>query len=72
MELKIEKGVPLPPDGRKQLGGVTAAFRAMEVGDSVLLLGKKHSSVGAIVARLKPKKFATRSVDGGLRVWRVA
>ena len=70
-ELEIEKGIPMP---EPRVWGITAALRKMDVGDSIFLRGKKQNTVTSLVAILTKKterKFATRTVDGGLRVWRI-
>jgi hypothetical protein len=80
----IEKGVPIPSDG-KQTQGFSAMLRAMEVGDSFVVpydapgmaksagVATNVASRAAQFARANPGfKFVTRTVDGGTRVWRVA
>ena len=62
----VEKGIPLPTP-RNNIGTMDL-LRAMEVGDSVLFPNK---CTRAVLGRLPGKKFTTRSVEGGLRVWRV-
>lgn len=73
--IKIDKKVPLPPQRR---GNQTAKYpwKAMKRGDSFFVKGvpqKRFSSRAAYAARLIGHgcKFATRVVDGGVRVWRV-
>lgn len=73
-ELKIEKGIPLPP----QSGfGYRATFRLMEIGDSIFFECADHEKMRATLTgtisqlkREKKFKFASRRVNGGLRVWR--
>lgn len=68
-ELKIEKGIPIPP---RRKSGMTEVLRALEVGDSVLLM-TTYSSVGGIVYLARAgteKKFVTRTEGDGIRVWR--
>lgn len=67
---KIEKGVPLPAPREDS---ATGFMRRMEIGDSMVL----DKPIG-IVSRLAyqtakgtGKKFTCRTVDGGVRVWRV-
>lgn len=68
-ELVIEKGIPLPPRGAT---GVSSVLRSMVVGDSVLLPGTKTTTnLGGFFSKLKPMKFAARTVDGGTRIWRI-
>lgn len=62
--LRLEKNVPLPSRVRTELG---TALRAMEVGESFVVAERPTGkTLGAIGSR----KFATRAVDGGFRVWR--
>jgi hypothetical protein len=66
----IEKGVPFP--GR---GLLAAAVRKMEVGDSIFVANGKQTTVsgtaGSIV-RQTGRKFMTRQLEGGVRIWRVS
>lgn len=68
-ELVIDKNIPIPQPkiGRPQV----LVFHDLEVGDSVFFEGLTATKVYAQFARLKPKKFCTRKVEGGVRVWRV-
>jgi hypothetical protein len=75
--LKIEKGVPIPKLTRGP--GVKSQFRLalerMETGDSVFLAGGKGSSLSPIIAYFRKQipgiRFTVRSVEGGVRVWRI-
>lgn len=81
----IEKNIPLPPrrggagakGGQSQTGAV---LYAMQVGDSVMLPGRKQTNIashaGLVSRRIGDgRKYATRSVTEngvkGTRVWRV-
>ena len=65
-EIKIEKGIPLPPIGRKTI----YPWNDMEVGDSFVTNGPINSAVAS--KRLVPKRFAIRKQpDGSFRIWRV-
>jgi len=70
--IKIEKGVPLP---RVQVSGSKYPFVMMQPGDSFFLKEVKLNSTNYHLTRanknLKPKRFSARTVDGGVRVWRV-
>ena len=61
----IEKNVPMPKSGLR-VKPKPPWLLEMEVGDSVRLPGKKRPSVA-----VKGRKFATRTVAGGFRVWRI-
>jgi hypothetical protein len=67
--IKIDKGVPLP----RARNTHRYPFEQMRVGDS-FLTPAKITSLSAVLAhwgiRLK-RKFASRTVKGGTRVWRV-
>lgn len=70
-EYLIERGVPLPPGAST---GPTYPWDKMAVGDSFFVPGKKQenmSSVASSAAKRRGWKFATRTVPGGVRVWRV-
>lgn len=84
--LKIERGiqvserrVPMPKSrrGRKAI----YPFEKMKVGDSFLApvtgtdsrkIESKRCSIFNCARKHKPKRFITRVVNGGIRVWRVA
>lgn len=73
-DFTIEKDVPIPATtaGRPATG---SKWDALEVGDSVLLVGVTQPSASARTGRTAKnlgRKFTTRKVDGGVRVWRVA
>ena len=75
-DIKIESGIPIPgtsgPNGapRRHIG------HEMEVGNSVFFPSgdqPRLSSAFKSVARQyqPPWQFATRKMDGGVRVWRI-
>ena len=70
-EIKIEKGIPLPPLGRPPI----FPWQEMEVGDS-FLVSSSHNRIHNIASsthkRYPLKRFAVRKQpDGTYRVWRV-
>lgn len=72
-EFTIEKGIPVPKmtgAGRK----TKYPFESMQVGDSFFVkdgtVKTLSRSCGTYGKRLE-RKFASRTVDGGARVWRV-
>lgn len=76
---EIEKDIAVPAKiGRPQKYPLKYPLRLMEVGDSFFIscinldARMVRSRLGNPIARLKPKKFCTRSVEGGIRVWRLA
>ena len=67
---KIDKNVPMPGVG--SLG--IYPWDKMEVGDSFLVKGKNAASVRTVVwfaGKQHGRKFSTRTVDDGVRVWRI-
>lgn len=68
---EIEDNVPLP----NHLGGTAYPFDRLEIGQSFFVPNKKLSSFTALTQYYKTKlrrKFTCRTMDGGVRVWRVA
>ena len=72
-EFHIEKGIPVPKTagaGRK----TKYPFESMQVGDSFFVkdgtVKTLSRSCGTYGKRLE-RKFTSRTVDGGARVWRV-
>ena len=73
-QLAIDSGVPLPPPTRRRIDW-PSVFARMAPGDSFALpAGAKSSIAKAITDDKKAtgREFATRLVDGGIRVWRVS
>lgn len=69
---EVEKNIPVP-NARRQY-----PWRRMEVGDSFFLSGDFPAAKRSVIAcsaasfgKRSGKKFITRRVEGGLRVWRV-
>lgn len=77
-EFKIEDGVPLPGFGRgSKERGLAHALRQMQIGQSILVPDRdqRHvSSQACATAKFATdgRRYTTRVVDGGVRVWRVA
>lgn len=68
---KIEAGVPIPTAReRKVQNPLVAQADRLQVGESFLVEGMAKQKVAAFLFRLRPKKFTTRIVDGGVRIWR--
>lgn len=73
-EIKIEKGIPVP-----ETRGVLAKypFSSMEVGDSFFVAASDTGDLSHVRsaaswnAKRHEMKFCTRTVDGGVRVWRL-
>lgn len=73
MAFEIEDRIPLPP---KSSSKIKYPLAEMKVGQSFFAPGVKSSAISgraATVAKASGdgRKYATRVVDGGVRVWRV-
>jgi hypothetical protein len=69
-QIVVEKGVPLP-GSRGHENPYKEVLETMNVGESFVAEGERSGSVsGAANSSLKPKKFTSRKVEGGHRVWR--
>ena len=70
--ITIEKNIPLP--GIADLIGTT--LEHMEVTDSFLInVGGNNALRATLYRKMRqayPREFITRSVEGGVRVWRTA
>ena len=77
-QINIEKGVPIPSARRShQKDWIVQAVGAMSVGDSFLCDFRPnkrgcYALASVLTARLKPKRFAARKTEKGIRIWRVA
>lgn len=74
----IEHGIPIPPRSNGQRHEGSYPFAAMQPGDSFLLPGPtatagKRASAAASGAnkRFAPRRFESRRVAEGARIWRV-
>lgn len=70
--MKIEKNIPIPG---VNTGKYKYPWKSMDVGDSIFvpeqkILGGAYSSAKAY-GRKFGKKFSARSVDSGIRIWRI-
>jgi hypothetical protein len=69
MDFTIEHNIEIPLDSR-----TFYPWAKMEVGDSVLIFNKKKDTINSSCVRYglrENKKFTWRSMDGGVRVWRL-
>lgn len=74
--IPVEKGVPIPT-ARRVIASVYP-FDKMEIGDSFFVAtnnkkGRNSSIASAAYLHAKQlgRKFTTRTVEGGMRVWRL-
>ena len=66
----IEKGIDVP----ELRGYHRYPFQDMEIGDSFFIPKMKIAQVGTLVARAKRAynmNFMSRTVEGGVRTWRI-
>ena len=76
MQIVIEKNIPMPKPGDARGKGKTPlrlAMEVMEVGDS-LISPKNKIQTQAIISGFRKRgdgNFATRTIDGQVRVWRI-
>jgi hypothetical protein len=69
LNLKIEKGVPIPPKAPERLVDL---FRQMKPGDSVKVPGKKWGIIAGNAHMVFGKgNYAARANGTGIRVWRL-
>ena len=70
-ELKIERGIPMPMQGRNNKG-YTTVLRKMKVGDSVILPHRDRDGAAAVANyALGTGKYSCRKAEGGgYRIWR--
>lgn len=72
--LAIEKNVPLPTE-RSRKNGIAATLRSMQPGNSVFVPGKTRNNISSQCNMQKlrcadGRDYVTRTVEGGVRVWR--
>ena len=77
MSYVIEKGIPVPEratSGRKR-GPFVCFMLSLDVGDSILVT-MKHDTVQGCMQSVKrldlTRRYVTRKVEGGIRIWRTA
>ena len=71
--IEIDKNVPLPPKTSRKR---KYPWETMQIGDSFLIPEALRIYGYSMASRASkdyaPKKFCSRSVEGGARVWRIA
>ena len=70
-EIKIEKGVPIPPRDRGHRSS-KYPWATMEIGDSFFVPKAKMGSSASIAGKRYQRKFTTRPEGDGTRIWRQA
>jgi hypothetical protein len=70
VKFEIEKGIEIPKERGNKIN--MYPFAEMEVGDSFLTeVTHVTGSVANFHKQNPEKKFTTRKVEGGIRVWRI-
>ena len=72
--IEIEKNIPISKT-TSGTGSSRYPWNLMDIGDSFFVKDVKRSSISAqasTAGTIAGKKFITRSVEGGTRIWRVA
>jgi hypothetical protein len=72
MEIKIEKGLPLPEDKWAQYGLIAAALKQMEIGDSFECTASQRAAASQAAHRQGVKVVTRKAANGKCRVWRIA
>lgn len=75
-EYKIERKIPIPRRSNSvNEHSVKYPFRDMEIGDSIFFAKKgaaKAQNAAAAWGRKNNRTFTSRTVEGGVRIWRTA
>lgn len=74
MLFEIEKGVPMPADQKGKKGSSKYPLADMSIGDSFFVPNGRITTVRKAAYQRGPalnRRFSVRTVDGGVRVWRV-
>lgn len=71
MQVKIEKGIPIPPPVRLK-GEEMYPWADMVPGDSFIYKGTEHAANTNCTSKGKKyhMKFSYRKIDGKIRIWR--
>jgi hypothetical protein len=76
MMFDVQPDVPMPPPHRHRRKASKWPFERMAIGDSFLVADPaqwdRTQQCASIYGRRLKRKFTTRKMDDGLRVWRVA
>lgn len=72
MEIRIEKGLPVPEDGRGPYGLLAAALRQMEIGDSFECTESQRKCASQTAHRNGIKVLTRKLASHKYRVWRIA
>ncbi len=70
----IEKNIAIPHIRTKPKSELRKLIEKMEKGDSVFVSHAVLSSISFMISLIKKdtkKEFTTRTIDGGIRIWRI-
>jgi len=70
VELKIERGIPIPPARGGKGIGLSSALKKLKKSESVLLPCALASANARAAQLLGKGNYACRTEDKGVRVWR--
>ena len=74
--IKVESGIPVPARTSRQGGRPSIyPFAGLDVGDSFFIPGKTVKTMSQTASKAAKRlgiEVITRTVDGGVRVWRTA
>jgi hypothetical protein len=80
-EYVIEDGIPIPPDGRGKCRGtgLSGVIEKLQPNQSLFVADKTQAAVASTAQMLRSRnrvpasaQYATRKVEGGVRIWRTA
>jgi len=77
MQLSIEKNIPIPVPQNRKRSPIQVCLQQLEIGESFLIpvphgtMAKVSGNIGTHAKRVG-KKFTLRTLEEGVRVWRVA
>jgi len=66
--IEIEKGIAIPERNLSSGRACKYPWKTMEIGDSFFVSDTKPNS--GMASKIYGRKFVSRTVDGGIRVWR--
>ena len=72
MEIKIEKGLPLPEERSGPYGLIAAALKSMEIGDSFQCTAAQRAAASQTAHRHGIKVLTRKLASDKYRVWRTA
>lgn len=71
MDVKIEKGIPLPSAKGSTYNDILGTLRKMEVGDSFLCDSRTANSIRGVSGRYGIKVSGRLQQNGQHRIWRI-